>query len=951
MNYYTRINRSVSGPFTEEELLLQIRSRTVSMLDEVSTDGINWRRLGMLPIYRGANAVATVKARGTGASGNATSPGGANPPPNATSPQKGKGDSGSRLIRRLLEWLAGMVIIAVVIKVGELLGINPMTWLFAARGGLPIPIVMASPKDMTCTSEAGINPAYEDFVRRESDEPDARSLVGRSAVEDGNFGYVPELRDLSYLSSLESASRKSLAAGTPPQARLRKFDLRAEKRVTSARDQGMYGTCWAQAAIGSVESSWKQKTGRDVDLSENNLVNGHGWHRTGWFGNTADTAESYFLSWRGAYLENDDPYAHPSAVASGKPAMHLQEVRWIPGMRDASDTARIKSAIVSWGGLWTAYCCGDQKLSKHNGFYYNGTNDPNHAVLVVGWDDDFSKEKFLVQPPGNGAWLVKNSWGDDYGDKGFFYVSYFDRWFAKDKVGPLYAFCGVESADNYSRIYQHDPFGFVEPFKWSSGKKFPDFGANVFVAAADETIAAVGLYALGPNTSYQISVWKGLEAVQVTWRNDPAGSWNPASGVRAIESQSGTFDTAGFFTVPLAKPVPVSKGEPFSVIVKLETPGKASPLASELREKRVRKDGMVVEVPSPSVESLPGESFFSFDGRQWCDVCLLKEFDAYQPNLCIKAYARRAESARNASDRRQELDAGGVSPSADVSGGSTMASAFLSPSERDIVSVFAQVRDSPAVAGNSKYQHVAAGIDCHVVADDSLNAYAHWKRLESGARIREICYHAGHARFDRVVGAIACKTVAADGGGEEQAKAMLALVVGIPKALRESRYRIDAETAESLLAVAGVGEEDFSRPGFAENARKVADGIALSTLSHEMGHHLLGHLDGDSNLAANMVFGRAEEEQADLFATQVMAAAGTEDGRRQIFMGRFFWSLIVASTEQDGSDEDRTHPATRRRLRNLIESDPATARELGVSVEMVDKIIDIVAGILDGKNN
>ena len=278
------------------------------------------------------------------------------------------------------------------------------------------------------------------------------------------------------------------------------------------------------------------------------------------------------------------------------------------------------------------------------------------------------------------------------------------------------------------------------------------------------------------------------------------------------------------------------------------------------------------------------------------------------------------------------------------------ATAFLSPGEGDIVALFNKVRHSAAVANNLKYSEVAAGIDCHVVDDDTLNAYAHWKRLDSGALIREICYHSGHARFDRVVGAIASKTDGDDGDGQGNAQAVATLVLGIPKALRENGHRIDAGTAAALLAVAGVSKDDFANPEFVENARKIADGIALSTFSHEMGHHVLGHLDGNPATASNPVFSKAQEEQADSFATLVMSTAATQEDRHQIFMGRFLWCFIVACSEHSGSDEDRSHPATRRRLRALIEGDQATARELGISLEDVDKLLDAVSSMLNGGN-
>ena len=215
------------------------------------------------------------------------------------------------------------------------------------------------------------NPAFKAWMSNWTGDPDARSFVGTPRGKDVKYGYVPPIRDKSYLMRLNAAGpSKALGEDVPPQAKLRKFDLRAENRVTPVKDQNPYGTCWAHAAIASAESALMAKTGKTVDLSENALVNGHGWFTTGWFGAFSDTAQSYFLGWRGAFTEVQDPYAHPSSVANGRTAYHLQEIRWIPGMRDAADTATIKAALVSHGGLWVAYHADDDGPSAANGYYY-----------------------------------------------------------------------------------------------------------------------------------------------------------------------------------------------------------------------------------------------------------------------------------------------------------------------------------------------------------------------------------------------------------------------------------------------------------------------------------------------------------------------------------------------------------------------------------------------------
>ena len=59
-------------------------------------------------------------------------------------------------------------------------------------------------------------------------------------------------------------------------------------------------------------------------------------------------------------------------------------------------------------------------------YWYNGDEKPNHDVVIIGWDDDYPKEKFASAPESDGAFLCINSWGETFGDGGFFHVSYED---------------------------------------------------------------------------------------------------------------------------------------------------------------------------------------------------------------------------------------------------------------------------------------------------------------------------------------------------------------------------------------------------------------------------------------------------------------------------------------------------------------------------------------------
>ena len=135
----------------------------------------------------------------------------------------------------------------------------------------------------------------------------------------------------------------------------------------------------------------------------------------------------------------------------------------------------------------------------------------NHGVTIVGWDDTYAKTNFGALdrlPAGDGAFLVRNTWGADWGDGGYFWVSYYDRSFAREQglrgLGGMTSYSVVEDADNYARVYQYDELGVTT----HGGFGIPRvWGANRFTAAPTQTVSAAGFYTLSSSTRYE--VWAG----------------------------------------------------------------------------------------------------------------------------------------------------------------------------------------------------------------------------------------------------------------------------------------------------------------------------------------------------------------------------------------------------------------------------------------------------------
>jgi hypothetical protein len=182
-----------------------------------------------------------------------------------------------------------------------------------------------------------------------------------------------------------------------------------------------------------------------------------------------------------------------------------------------------------------------------------------HAVTIVGWDDNYSKSNFAsVKPSKNGAWIIKNSYGTEYGDEGYNYLSYEDK-----GIDYLMAFEAVPETKQYDNNYQYDgSSNCISGIACTSSMKM----ANVFQAKATKTgveeLKAVGICTYSTNTSYQIQVYTGLSSAS-----------KPTSGEPAFTSTvKGTLTDMGYQTIELPQSVALVPGEWFSVVVTLQGP-------------------------------------------------------------------------------------------------------------------------------------------------------------------------------------------------------------------------------------------------------------------------------------------------------------------------------------------------------------------------------------------
>jgi C1A family cysteine protease len=285
------------------------------------------------------------------------------------------------------------------------------------------------------------------------------------------------------------------------------FDLRKYGWVTPVKNQGFMGSCWAFGNMAALESSLLRYTNNTYSLSVNNMQNSMLQYSkygvdTIKEGGNAFSAVAYLIDWLGVFPDEYDGYDELGKISSlfiTPEDIHIQNVVIIPPIKNATDKNLIKNALINYGAVSASHCANFDESKYFNksssAQYCYDVNESTHRICIVGWDDNYSRYNFLKTPEGDGAWIVKNSWGTDWGDEGYFYLSYYDTSFAdKESV------CYIINNDQYTRIYQHDVGG---ESKWIPESKYY---ASIFTADDDELIGAVGTVFNKSGREYEFTI-------------------------------------------------------------------------------------------------------------------------------------------------------------------------------------------------------------------------------------------------------------------------------------------------------------------------------------------------------------------------------------------------------------------------------------------------------------
>ena len=189
---------------------------------------------------------------------------------------------------------------------------------------------------------------------------------------------------------------------------------------TPVRDQGQCGSCWAFGTVGPLESAILIQDGASLDLAEQYLVscNTDGWGCDGgwWAHDYHEWKYAFPETVAGAVYESQFPYTATDAPCGGPYEHHDPIADWVfvGSENSVPSTDAIKQAIVDHGPVSAAVCV-NSAFQAYTGGVFNPVGwcfSINHAITLVGWDDTL------------GAWRLRNSWGDDWGEDGYMWIAY-----------------------------------------------------------------------------------------------------------------------------------------------------------------------------------------------------------------------------------------------------------------------------------------------------------------------------------------------------------------------------------------------------------------------------------------------------------------------------------------------------------------------------------------------
>lgn len=415
-----------------------------------------------------------------------------------------------------------------------------------------------------------------------------------------------------------------------------KFDLRnvdGKNYVTSVKNQMLTSTCWAHSLASSIESNYLMNGGKELNISELALgyassyklkdgINPYGvllydaasnnvvQFDSIVYGNTLGGIISLIGAKRSIVTEEKSGLVLNETITDSSNGLleylkmkseYVVDDLYVSNANACQENNNyeiniIKNMLVHNGTVHGVTYVGQNFegfTEDLKNYYYTGEGIQNHAISIVGWDDGYSKDNFTNEngdkPAGDGAFIIKNSYGTIFGDNGYYYISYYDKYICSLNISVDRV---KENQDDYSYFYDNTSVLLKLDIDTL-------YLANKFVKKDDnvELLKNISLFSPTPGDKYEIYYSKDLSTTNYKLL------------------AKGTFEYTGLTNIDINSKINVDNE--FYIILKYisQSGVPIGVFATSNSNEMVFNYGAPI-YPNPKL----GVSYYSEDAKNWADA-------------------------------------------------------------------------------------------------------------------------------------------------------------------------------------------------------------------------------------------------------------------------------------------------------------------------------------------